>query len=299
MTTQTSDIPVLLQPGVDAINMDMTRYKPQWSQIFKTYKSDKGYELRAEMRALGPAGYVPENTAIQYQDFGQQAVTCFTHRKFGIGYVITQEAIDDQLYKGQWPRQTRALKSSLDEAQENEAANIFNNAFDPKYPLADGQPLCSGAHPILGGTVSNNLGIQQPNEGCLENLLILTRKFKTASGIKFDAGTDKILIPTELEFQMERLIHSTGRTGTANNDINAIQRMRSLPGGYIVNRYLKNPGSMFLLTDQRDYLVHYERWGTRSDIFTDNSCTNVSVVSYRRFSYGVDDFRCVTGAQGS
>ena len=299
MTISTAQIPVVLRPGVDGILLDMNRFPPQWTALFKTFKSDKNYEIRAEMRAMGAASLTPEGTPIQFQDMGQQSVTTFVHRKYAIGFTITQEAIEDNLYPDQWPRQTKALKSSLDEAQETQAASIFNNAFNPAYPLADGAPLCSYVHPIQGGVVSNNLGIQQPNEGALENMLILIRKFKTASGIKFDAGTDKVAIPTELEFQMERLLESTGRTGTANNDINAIHRMKSLPGGYVVNRYFTNPGSFFILTDQKDYLVHYERWPTRSDLYTDNSTTNVNVVAYRRFSYGVDNFRCLAGAQGS
>jgi hypothetical protein len=299
MTIQTADLPVLLRPGVDGILLDDNRFPPQSTHLFKKFKSDKNFEIRAEMRGLGPATFTPEGTPIQFQDMGQQSVTTFYHRKYGVGFTITQEAIDDNLYHDQWPRQTKALKSALDEAQETQAASIFNNAFNPAYPLADGQPVCSYTHPINGGFVSNNLGIQQPNEGALENMLILIRKFKTASGIKFDAGTDKVAIPTELEFQMERLLQTPGRTGTANNDINAIHTMRSLPGGYVVNRYFTNPGSFFILTNQKDYLVHYERMPTKSDLYTDNSTTNVNIVAYRRFSYGVDNFRCLAGAQGS
>jgi hypothetical protein len=230
---------------------------------------------------------------------GQQSVTTFYHQKYAVGYTITQEAIEDNLYPDQWPQQTKALKSSLNEAKETKAASIFNNAFNPAYPLADGVPLCSANHPILGGVVSNTVGIQQLNEGSLENMLITIRKFLSASGNRFNAGSDKLVVPTELEFQAERLLNSKYRTGTANNDINAINNMRSLPGGYTVNRYFTNPGSFFILTDQKEYLVHYERWPIRSDLYTDNSTTNVNVVAYERYSFGIPDFRCLAGAQGS
>lgn len=300
MTINTSRIISLLRPGLDMVfGAEYNRYPQQWRELYTTRSSDKNYELQTEMKYLPTAAYKAEGAPIQFADMAQQAVTTFYHRSYAVGYVITREAILDNLYKDAFPEQANSLRNSLHEAKELQAAALFNNAFDAAYPLADQQPLCSTSHPIVGGTVSNTLGIQQLNETSLENMLILIRKFRDAAGLRIDAGADKLVVPTELEFQADRLLSSKYRTGTANNDINAIYNMKALPGGYTVNRYFSNPGSFFILTNLNQYLTHYEREALKADMFPDIMTTNINVTAYERYSFGCSNFRSVAGAQGA
>jgi len=158
----TGQIAQLLRPGLKSVFGMMPAYPEQWTEIFKTYQSDKYQEIDVEMKYLGAADFKAEGSPIATDSMGQRIVTNYIHKTVGLSFAITQEAIQDNLYQSQFPQQAVSLKNSLRFTKNVLAANILNNAFDPAYPLGDGQPLCSVSHPIDGGVYSNKIGGDVP-----------------------------------------------------------------------------------------------------------------------------------------
>ena len=247
----TGQIAELLRPGLKAVFGQYPTYPEQWTEIFKTYKSDKYQEIEVEMKYLGAADIKPEGQPIASDSMGQRIITNYVHKRVGLSFTITKEAIEDNLYQNQFPQQAVSLRNSLRVTKNILGTNVLNNAFNAVYPIGDGQPVCSENHPIDGGVFSNTFNAHVDfSEAGVEQAIIAIQKFPMQSGILAQTMAKKIIIPRELQFSASRLLNSQFRVSTANNDINAVYHNDYIPEGYRVNQYLTAPDSWFILTDR-------------------------------------------------
>jgi phage major head subunit gpT-like protein len=212
---------------------------------------------------------------------------------------ITANTIRDNLYKDEWPRASESGKDSMRQAKNIQGASVLNNAFSTLYPVSDGQPLCSTAHPVSGQTSINTFAVPtQLNETSLQDALIGIQLFLNASALRIALNAEKLIVPPQLQFTANVLLESKFRTSTANNDISAIYNLSSVPMGYRVNQFLSNPNAWFLLTDESNGFKYYERDPLTIDMFTDTTTRNLNVTFVERYSFGVSNWRAVYGSQG-
>jgi len=298
----TGQIAELLRPGLKAVFGQYPTYPEQWTEIFKTYKSDKYQEIEVEMKYLGAADIKPEGQPIATDSMGQRIITNYVHKRVGLSFTITKEAIEDNLYQNQFPQQAVSLRNSLRVTKNILGANVLNNAFNAAYPIGDGQAVCSANHPIDGGTFSNTLAGNASvdfSEAGVEQAIIAIQKFPMQSGILAQTMAKKIIVPRELQFSASRLLNSQFRIGTANNDINAMYHNDYIPEGYRVNQYLTSADAWFVLTDAPDGLKHYQRTGVETDTYVDYQTDNVMAKATERYSFGVSNPRGIFGSPGA
>jgi phage major head subunit gpT-like protein len=289
----------LLRPGLAAVFGDYMVYPDQWKEIFTSHVSDKAVEYEVEMRLLPMAQFKPDGGAVQYGDMAQQYTTSYYHRNFGIGFQITANTIRDNLYKDAWPRATESGKDSMRQAKNIEGSAILNNGFAISYPVSDGKPLYSTDHPVQGNTVANTFALPtQLNETSLQDALIGIQKFLNAAGLRIALQAEKLIVPPELQFTANVLLESKYRTSTANNDINAIYNLSSVPMGYRVNQFLTNPNAWFLNTNESNGFKYYERDPLTIDMFTDTTTRNLNVTFVERYSFGCSNWRASFGSAG-
>ncbi len=295
----TGDIAILLRPGLKAVTGQYPAYPEQWTEIFKTYQSDKYQENEVEMKFLGPANIKPQGQPISTDSMGQRIVTSYVHKRVGLSFTITKEAMEDNLYQTQFPMQAVSLRNSLRTTKNILGANLLNNAFNNLYPIGDGQSMCSTTHPIDGGVFSNKTSTAAAlSEAALENLIILIQKFPMQSGILAQTMPEKLIIPRELQFTAARILESTFRVGVASNDINAIYHGSYIPKGYKVNQYLTSPTAYFIVTDAPDGLKHFQRTPVETDTYVDYMTDNVMCKATERFSFGITNSRGIAGNEG-
>lgn len=290
----------LLRPGLASILAAAKMENPVATQIFKKQSSDKNFEIDVEV-AMFPLGREkPEGTEIAYENQRQTFTTTYLNRSYGLGSIITREAIDDNLYKKQFPTQAEGLKNSMSQLMEVNAASIFNNAFDTNYPIGDGLPLISTAHVLANGTTQSNgvavaVGL---NEAAVQDFVTQAKKMRAASGL-FDTVTPKrLIVPVELQYNASRLLKSQYRPATANNDIGVIPDMDLLPDGYIAWKYLTSATAWFMQTDAPVGLQMFDRVPLEMDTEEDKSLKAVKVTAYQRYSFGATNFRALLGTSG-
>jgi hypothetical protein len=298
----TGQIAQLLRPGLKAVFGQYPTYPEQWTEIFKTYQSDKYQEIEVEMKYLGAADIKPEGAPIATDSMGQRIVTNYIHKRVGLSFTITKEAVEDNLYQSQFPQQAVSLRNSLRVTKNILGANVLNNAFNAAYPIGDGQPVCSANHPIDGGVFSNAFAGAAPNvdfsEAGVEQAIILIQKFPMQSGILSQTMAKKLILPRELQFAASRLLNSAFRVDVANNDINALYHNDYIPDGYKINQYLTSPSAWFIITDAEDGLKHFQRTPVDTDTYVDFSTDNVMAKATERYSFGVSNSRGIFGSPG-
>lgn len=300
MAINTTAIRDLLRPGLAAVFGDYPMYPAQWTEIFEKHTSDKAVEIEVEIKMLGLAQVKAEGASTTYDTMGQRYVTNYVNRYVAIGFIITRQAIKDNLYKSRFPLQAKALKDSFGQTKEVLGAAVLNNGFDSNYPIGDGQPVFSTAHPIDNGTVANTFTVQsQLNETSLQDAIVAVQRFKNAAGLRVMTKPQKLVIPPTLQFTANRLLNSQFRVGTANNDINAINNDSMIPQGYKVNQFLTSDNAWFMLTDAANGFKYYEREAMEIDMYTDFDNDNVKVRGIERYSFGVSNFRAGFASQGT
>lgn len=297
----TGQIAQLLRPGLKAVFGQYPTYPEQWTEIFKTYQSDKYQEIEVEMKYLGAADIKPEGQPIATDSMGQRIVTNYIHKRVGLSFTITKEAVEDNLYQNQFPEQAKSLRNSLRITKNILGANILNNAFNAAYPIGDGQSVCSTTHPIDGGVFSNSLAGNASvdfSEAGVEQAIILIQKFPMQSGILSQTMAKKMILPRELQFSASRLLNSAFRVDVANNDINALYHNDYIPEGYRINQFLTSPTAWFVLTDAEDGLKHFQRTPVETDTYVDYPTDNVMAKATERYSFGVSNPRGIFGSPG-
>lgn len=295
-----SSIPSLLRPGLKDVFGDYNTYPALWKDIYKMYTSDKAAEYEIEMQTLGIAQLKEEGAPVAMSSFQQAYQSKYLHQFYGIGYIITAAAQEDNLYTSQTPQQNAMLRDSLDTLKNINAAYLFNNAFNADSTLSDGVPMCSTLHPIatgyLSNTFTNGVGF---NEAGVEDLINLIRSCKNVAGLQIDLKSVKALVPQKLAFQAARIFKSEYQTDTANNNISAIVHDKYMPGGYLVNQFLTNPNNWFILTDEQNGLKYFKRSNLKIDYITDVNTDNITVRAVERYSFGNSNWRSVYGVKGS
>jgi hypothetical protein len=300
MAINTTAIRDLLKPGLAAVFGDYPQWPAQWTEIFEKHSSDKAVEVEVEVKLLGLAQIKAEGASVNYDVMGQRYVTNYVHRYAAIGFIITRQAMKDNLYQSRFPMQAKALKNSLAQTKETLGAAVLNNGFDTNFPIGDGKPVFSTSHPIDGSTVANTFTVQADlNETSLQDAITAVQRFRDAANLRVMTKVTKLIVPTELQWTAERLLKSQFRTDTANNDISAVYSMSAVPQGHRVNQYLTDSNAWFLMTDAPNGFKYYEREAIDSDVIIDFDTDNLKAKAIERYSFGVSNFRGGFGSQGA
>ena len=290
-----------LEPGLNALfGLEYGRYDAEHTEIFETETSDRAFEEEVMLSGFGNARVKSEGGSIIYDNATETFTARYTHETIALGFAITEEAVEDNLYDRISARYTRALARSMANTKQVKAANVLNNAFDPNFTGGDGKELCATDHPLVAGTLSNELATAADlNETSLEQALIDIAAFTDERGLLISTQGRKLIIPSELQFVADRLMASANRTATADNDINALRNMGMIPEGYTVNHYLVDSDAFFIKTDIPNGFKLFQRSPIRTSMEGDFDTGNVRYKARERYSFGFSDPRCVFGSPGA
>jgi len=290
-----------LEPGLNALfGLEYKRYENQHAEIFDTETSDRAFEEEVMLSGFGQAQTKPEGSGVSFDNAQETFTARYTHETIALAFSITEEAIEDNLYDRLASRYTKALARSMANTKQVKAANVLNNAFDSAFAGGDGKELCATDHPTIAGTFSNELATSADlNETSLEQSLIDIAAFTDERGLKIAARGLKMIIPSELQFTAERLMKSAQRTGTADNDINAVNSMGMIPQGYVVNNFLTDTDAFFIKTDVPNGLKMFVRSPIKTAMEGDFDTGNVRYKARERYSFGFSDPRGIFGSPGA
>jgi len=298
-----------LLPGLNALfGMEYARYGEEHKEIYETETSERSFEEETKLAGFGAAPVKNEGSAIAY-DNAQEAFTArYTHETIALGFSITEEAVEDNLYDSLSARYTKALARAMAFTKQVKAASVLNNGFNGSFPGGDGVSLfgvnSSSArvgHPLVGGGQNYNsptVGVDL-NETSLENATIQIAAWTDERGLLIAAKPVKLVVPPALMFTSKRLLDTELRVATADNDINAIKQMGTISGGYTINHFLTDPNAWFLTTDVPNGLKHFERMAMDTKMDGDFDTGNVRYKARERYSFGWSDPLGVWGSSGS
>jgi hypothetical protein len=291
-----------LLPGLNALfGLEYAKYGEEHKEIYETETSERSFEEETKLSGFSAAPVKNEGSAIQY-DNAQEAWTArYTHETIAMGFSITEEAVEDNLYDSLSARYTKALARGMSYTKQVKAAYVLNNAFTGGPTYGDGQVLCSTAHPLIsGGTNSNRPTTGADlNETSLENAVIQIAGWTDERGLLIAAKPKKLVVPPSLMFVATRLLETELRVGTTDNDINALKNNGSIPEGYTVNHFLTDTNAWFLLTDVPNGLKHFVRTPLQNGMDGDFDTGNVRYKARERYSFGVSDPLGIFGSPGS
>ena len=279
-----------LLPGLNALfGLEYKRYGEEHKEIYETEKSERSFEEETKLSGFSAAPVKNEGSAIAY-DNAQEAFTArYTHETIALGFSITEEAIEDNLYDSLSGRYTKALARAMAYTKQVKAAAVLNTGFT--VAGGDGQPLFSTAHPLISGGVNSNRPTTGAdlNETSLEAAVIQIAQWTDERGLLIAAKPKKLIVPPQLQFVATRLLETELRVGTADNDINAIKNNGSIPEGYTVNNYLTDVNAWFLTTDVPNGMKHFVRTPLSNSMDGDFDTGNVRYKSRERYSFGFSD----------
>jgi hypothetical protein len=291
-----------LLPGLNALfGLEYAKYGEEHKEIYETETSERSFEEETKLSGFSAAPVKNEGSAIQY-DNAQEAWTArYTHETIAMGFSITEEAVEDNLYDSLSSRYTKALARGMAYTKQVKAAYVLNNAFTGGPTYGDGVVLCSTAHPLVsGGTNSNTPSTPADlNETSLENAVIQIAAWTDERGLLIAAKPKKLIVPPSLMFVATRLLETELRVGTTDNDINALKNNGSIPEGYTVNHFLTDTNAWFLLTDVPNGLKHFVRTPMSTGMDGDFDTGNVRYKARERYSFGVSDPLGIFGSPGS
>jgi len=290
-----------LEPGLNALfGLEYKNYANEHEEIFSKENSDRAFEEEVMLSGFGNAGVKPEGSSVNYDAATETFTARYTHETLALAFSITEEAIEDNLYDRISSRYTKALARSMANAKQVKAANVLNRAFNSSYTGGDGLELCSLAHVIVSGTEQNELTTAADlNETSLEQALIDIAALTDERGLKIAAKGNKMIVPSALQFTAERLLKSSNRVGTADNDINAVVSKGMIPQGYTVNHYLTDTDAWFIKTDVPNGLKHFVRAPIKTAMEGDFDSGNVRYKARERYSFGWSDWRGIFGSPGA
>lgn len=301
MAITTGSHPKALWPGVKAFFGKEYAEKPMaCDTIFAQHSSDKAYEDVVEETGFGLAPVKSEGQSVSYDTDKQGYTTRFTNTTYGLGAIITKEAISDNQYESVAEKKARRLARSMRQTRENVHANILNRAFNASYVGGDGVALMSDAHPTLNGTQSNKLAVPADfSEGALEDVLILIRQMEDSRGLRIQAEGTRLVNPSSLNFEVTRVLQSTLRPGTDHNDINALRANGLLPAGSITWDYLTDEDAWFVQTDVPEGLMTMNRWALELTQDNDFDTDNARMKATERYVAKWGDWRGIFGSEGA
>jgi len=291
-----------LLPGLNALfGLEYNRYGEEHKEIYDIESSERSFEEETKLSGFAAAAVKPEGSAIQY-DNAQEAWTArYNHETIALGFSLTQEALEDNLYDSLSARYTKALARAMSYTKQVKAAAVLNNGFSAGVTGGDGQALFSSAHPLVSGGTNAN----QPttaadlNETSLEAAVIQIAGWTDERGLLLAAKPKKLVLPPALQFVATRLLKTENRVGTADNDINAIKSNGVIPGGYTVNHFLTDSNAWMLTTDVPNGLKMFVRAPISNDMQGDFETGNVRYRSRERYSFGYSDPLGLYGSAGA
>lgn len=291
-----------LLPGLNALfGMEYKRYGEEHKEIYETETSERSFEEETKLSGFSAAPVKNEGNAIAY-DNAQEAWTArYTHETIALGFSLTEEAVEDNLYDTLSGRYTKSLARAMAYTKQVKAANVLNNGFSGSYQGGDGVALFSNAHPLVtGGTNSNIPTVASDlNETALENAVIQIAAWTDERGLLIAAKPRKLVIPPALQFVATRLLETEGRVATADNDINALKNNGSIPEGYAINHFLTDPNAWFLTTDVPNGMKHFVRSPLNTSMDGDFDTGNVRYKARERYSFGWSDPLGMWGSAGA
>ena len=291
-----------LLPGLNALfGMEYARYGEEHKEIYETETSERSFEEETKLSGFSAAPVKNEGSAIAYDNAQEAWSTRYTHETIALGFSITEEAIEDNLYDSLSARYTKSLARAMAYTKQVKAAAVLNNGFSASYPGGDGVALFSTAHPLIsGGTNSNTPSTQVDlNETSLEAAVIQIAAWTDERGLLIAAKPKKLIVPPALMFTAKRLLDTELRVATADNDINAIKQMGAIPEGYTVNHFLTDTNAWFLTTDVPNGLKHFVRTPLQNSMDGDFDTGNVRYKARERYSFGWSDPLGMWGSSGS
>ncbi len=291
-----------LEPGLNALfGLEYKRYENEHEEIFSIETSDRAFEEEVMLTGFGAARVKTEGAGVQYDNAIESFTARYTHETIAMAFALTEEAVEDNLYDRLAGRYTKAMARSMAHTKQVKGAAVLNNGFDAAFPGGDGVALFSTAHPTaLSANFANRPTVGADlNETSLEQGIIDIAAFIDERGLKVALTARKLIVPKELQFTAERLMKSTLRTATADNDINAIKSMGLIPEGYAVNHYLTDVNAWFLITDAPNGLKMFERSPIKTAFEGDFDTGNVRYKARERYSFGWSDPRGAYGSPGA
>ena len=290
-----------LEPGLNALfGLEYKNYENQHTQIYSIETSDRAFEEEVMESGFGEAPVKTEGAGVSYDQAQEVYTARYTHETIALAFSLTEEAVEDNLYDRLGARYTRALARSMAQTKQIKAAAILNGAFTTSIG-GDGVVLCATNHPTLSGpNLSNTLTTAADlSETSLEQSLIDIAAFTDERGLKIAVQGLKLIIPKELQFTADRILKSTLRVGTADNDINAIKNMGMVPQGYTVNNFLTDPDAYFIKTDAPNGMKMFTRVSLKTGFEGDFDTGNVRYKARERYSFGFSDPRGMFGSPGA
>ncbi len=294
-----------LEPGLNALfGLSYDQYDAEYAAIFSQETSDRAFEEEVLITGFGGAPTKTEGAGVSFDNASESYSARYTHETVALAFALTEEAQEDNLYDSLGKRYTKALARSMANTKEVKGANVLNNAFSSSFTGGDGVSLINTAHPLAGGGTAANRATTMAdlNETSLEDALIDISTFTDDRGLTISVNATKLVVPPQLTFVADRILNSPGRSGTADNDINAIANTGVLPGGYTVNHYLTDPDAFFLLTsvtEAGEGLKMFQRTAMETSMEPDFSTGNIRYKARERYSFGFSDWRGVYGSQGA
>lgn len=290
----------LLQEGLNTVfGLDYKQYGEEWRGVFDVESSKKAFEEDQLVTGFGEASVKAEGAGVAYDEAQQGWTARYVHETIALAFQITQEAIEDNLYMSMGSKYAKALARSMQHTKEIKGADILNRAFNGSYTGGDGQPLLSASHPLVGGGVYSNL-LATPadlSETALEDILIQMRKAVDDRGIPLALKAKGLIIPPDLEYVAHRILRSTLRPGTADNDANAIKDKGIFASDPKVITRLTNASAWFIKTDCQDGLKHLKRKGLSRKMDVDFDSGNYRYMTRERYTFGWTDPRTLYGSQ--
>jgi len=290
-----------LEPGLNVLfGLEYSSYDNEHAEIYETESSDRAFEEEVMLSGFGEAPVKSEGSGVAYDQAQEVYTARYTHETIALAFSLTEEAIEDNLYDSLAKRYTKALARSMATTKQIKAAAILNNAFTTSIG-GDGKALCATDHPTLSGPdLANELATAADlSETSLEQALIDIASFTDERGLKIAVQGTKLIIPKELQFTADRILKSTLRVGTADNDINAVRNMGMVPQGYAVNHYLTDPDAFFIMTDAPNGMKMFQRVSMKTGFEGDFETGNVRYKARERYSFGFSDPRGIFGSPGT
>lgn len=290
-----------LEPGLNALfGLEYKNYEQEHLQIYDVESSDRAFEEEVMLSGFGEAPVKTEGAGLAY-DTAQEVFTArYTHETIALAFSLTEEAVEDNLYDRLARRYTLALARSMATTKQIKAASVLNGAFTTSIG-GDGVALCSTDHPIIGGPNQKNelATAADLSETSLEQAIIDIQSLVDERNLKIAIQGLKLIIPKELQFTADRIMKSTLRVGTADNDINALKNMGMIPQGYTVNHYLTDPDAWFVKTDAPNGMKMFERVSMKTAFEGDFETGNMRYKARERYSFGFSDWRGIFGSPGA
>ena len=293
-----------LEPGLNALfGLEYKRYENQHAEIYTTESSDRAFEEEVMLSGFANANVKVEGSGVAYDEAQETYTARYTHDTLALAFSITEEAIEDNLYDRLASRYTKALARSMSNAKQVKAVTPLIDGLPSTdaYDSGDGVSLFNTSHTTVSGTaVKNTLSTQADlNETSLEQALIDIAAFTDERGLRVAAKGTKMIVPSANQFAAERLLKSQGRTGTADNDINAVVSMGMVPQGYRVNNFLTDSDSWYIITDVPNGMKMFQRAALKTAMEGDFDTGNVRYKARERYSFGVSDYRGIFGVEGA